>query len=65
MSEWRTPEDGSFDVLALSGGGPNGAFGAGVLAGWTARGDRPVFDHVTGRSPRPHRAVCVSRGRLG
>ena len=49
-SEWRTPEDGSFDVLALSGGGPNGAFGAGVLAGWTARGDRPDFDHVTGVS---------------
>lgn len=47
---WRSPEDGTFDVLALSGGGPNGAFGAGVLAGWTARGDRPVFDHVTGVS---------------
>jgi hypothetical protein len=48
--EWRTPEDGSFDILALSGGGPNGAFGAGVLTGWTQRGDRPVFDHVTGVS---------------
>jgi predicted acylesterase/phospholipase RssA len=47
---WRAPEDGAFDVLALSGGGPNGAFGAGVLAGWTTRGDRPVFDHVTGVS---------------
>lgn len=47
---WRTPEDGTFDVLALSGGGPNGAFGAGILAGWTERGDRPVFDHVTGVS---------------
>ena len=47
---WRMPEDGFFDVLALSGGGPNGAFGAGVLAGWTQRGDRPVFDHVTGVS---------------
>lgn len=47
---WRTPEDGAFDVLALSGGGPNGAFGAGVLAGWSGRGDRPVFDHVTGVS---------------
>lgn len=47
---WRAPEDGTFDVLALSGGGPNGAFGAGVLVGWTARGDRPVFDHVTGVS---------------
>lgn len=47
---WRRPEDGFFDVLALSGGGPNGAFGAGVLEGWTQRGDRPIFDHVTGVS---------------
>ena len=47
---WRVPEDGYFDVLALSGGGPNGAFGAGILDGWTKRGDRPIFDHVTGVS---------------
>ncbi|MEL6198026.1 MAG: patatin-like phospholipase family protein [Pseudomonadota bacterium] len=39
-----------FHGLALSGGGPDGAYGAGVLAGWTARGDRPVFDTVTGVS---------------
>ncbi|MEM6679554.1 MAG: patatin-like phospholipase family protein [Pseudomonadota bacterium] len=37
-------------VLALSGGGADGAFGAGFLAGWTERGDRPVFDVVTGVS---------------
>lgn len=36
--------------LALSGGGPDGAFGAGLLAGWTAKGDRPNFDVVTGVS---------------
>jgi Predicted esterase of the alpha-beta hydrolase superfamily len=36
--------------LALSGGGPDGAFGAGLLAGWTKRGDRPEFDVVTGVS---------------
>ena len=36
--------------LALSGGGPDGAFGAGVLAGWTTRGDRPEFDFVSGVS---------------
>lgn len=36
--------------LALSGGGANGAFGAGVLVGWSARGDRPRFDIVTGVS---------------
>ena len=37
-------------VLALSGGGPDGAFGAGFLNGWTARGDRPKFTVVTGAS---------------
>lgn len=37
-------------LLALSGGGANGAYGAGVLVGWTERGDRPVFDVVTGVS---------------
>jgi predicted acylesterase/phospholipase RssA len=36
--------------LAISGGGPNGAFGAGLLNGWTATGKRPVFKIVTGVS---------------
>lgn len=36
--------------LALSGGGPDGAYGAGLLAGWTERGDRPEFQVVTGVS---------------
>lgn len=36
--------------LALSGGGENGAFTAGLLAGWTAAGDRPQFTIVTGIS---------------
>jgi len=40
----------ALQVLAISGGGANGAFGAGVLYGWTQRGDRPVFDIVTGIS---------------
>lgn len=38
------------ETLALSGGGSDGAFGAGVLAGWSARGDRPEFEIVTGVS---------------
>jgi hypothetical protein len=38
------------NFLALSGGGSDGAFGAGVLAGWTASGTRPEFDVVTGVS---------------
>src|SRR5262245_21339690 len=36
--------------LALSGGGDDGAFGAGLLVGWSARGNRPQFDMVTGVS---------------
>jgi hypothetical protein len=36
--------------LALSGGGANGAFGAGFLNGWTKTGQRPLFKIVTGVS---------------
>ena len=36
--------------LALSGGSNNGAFGAGVLCGWTQAGTRPQFSIVTGVS---------------
>jgi hypothetical protein len=36
--------------LALSGGGANGAFGAGFLNGWSTTGSRPVFKIVTGVS---------------
>jgi hypothetical protein len=36
--------------LAISGGGDNGAYGAGLLNGWTAAGDRPTFKLVTGVS---------------
>jgi hypothetical protein len=38
------------NVLCLSGGGSYGAYSAGVLVGWTERGDRPCFDVVTGIS---------------
>ena len=37
-------------ILALSGGGADGAFGAGFLSGWSARGSRPSFTIVTGAS---------------
>jgi hypothetical protein len=36
--------------LAMSGGGDNGAFTAGLLNGWTAQGTRPEFKLVTGIS---------------
>ncbi|NNE24115.1 MAG: alpha/beta hydrolase [Rhizobiales bacterium] len=40
----------NLEILALSGGGADGAFGAGVLNGWSASGNRPKFDVVTGVS---------------
>ena len=40
----------SLDVLALSGGGADGAYGAGFLVGWSEAGTRPRFDVVTGVS---------------
>ncbi len=42
--------DGCVSVLAISGGGADGAFGAGLLCGWTATGKRPDFKLVTGIS---------------
>lgn len=51
MPAWasRTSER-SRKYLALSGGGGDGAFAAGLLVGWTASGRRPSFDVVTGVS---------------
>lgn len=43
---------GRVNVLALSGGGAGGAYGAGALVGMTRSGDRPVFHIVTGVSVR-------------
>jgi predicted acylesterase/phospholipase RssA len=37
-------------LLAISGGADDGAFGAGLLVGWSAQGSRPEFDLVTGIS---------------
>lgn len=55
MQQWaemsrqnKLPDEISF--LSLSGGGADGAFGAGFLCGWTERGDRPTFGLVTGIS---------------
>ena len=38
------------NILCLSGGGSFGAYTAGVLVGWSERGNRPCFDVVTGIS---------------
>ena len=50
--EFSPTADGSinYSALALSGGGANGAFGAGFLVGWTKAGNRPNFKLVTGIS---------------
>jgi predicted patatin/cPLA2 family phospholipase len=44
------PNRKKYNVLALSGGGSYGAFTAGMLNGWTASGQRPQFDIVSGVS---------------
>ena len=49
--------------LAISGGGDDGAFGAGLLVGWSDRGDRPEFDVVTGVSTGSLSAPFVFLGR--
>ena len=40
----------ALNLLSLSGGGQNGAFGAGFLNGWRESGQRPQFDVVGGVS---------------
>ena len=50
MPEGHNIEDHVFKILAISGGGANGAFGVGLINGWDASGTRPVFTLVTGIS---------------
>jgi len=42
--------DRPHNYLVLSGGGEDGAYGAGLLVGWSAAGNRPEFQIVTGVS---------------
>jgi hypothetical protein len=53
---------GPLTYLALSGGGADGAYGAGVLNGWTAAGTRPAF--LSGfrcEHGGSDCAICISR----
>ena len=50
------------DFLAISGGGPDGAFGAGMLCAWTDLGTRPEFKVVTGISTGALTAPFVFAG---
>lgn len=50
LADHRSEAGPGYGVLVLSGGGDCGAYGAGILCGWTERGDRPRFRIVTGVS---------------
>ena len=50
------------NVLAISGGGQFGSYAAGLMVGWTCRGDRPEFDVVTGISSGALVATIVYAG---
>ncbi|MEX0346000.1 MAG: patatin-like phospholipase family protein [Rhizobiaceae bacterium] len=54
--------DGIHNVLALSSGGAEGAYGAGVMKGWTETGTRPEFDVVSGVSTGALIAVLAFLG---
>jgi len=49
-ARWSAVNTAVHSILALSGGGANGAYGAGVIVGWSQTGTRPDFDIVTGIS---------------
>ena len=54
---------GPADFLAISGGGENGAFGAGLLTAWSELGTRPTFKAVTGVSTGALSAPFAFLGR--
>ena len=60
--EVRPDQAGAVNVLALSGGGSNGAYGAGVMYGWSKSGARPDFQLVTGVSAGAPLAVFAFLG---
>jgi hypothetical protein len=51
------------NYLAISGGGDDGAFGAGLLVGWSDSGTRPSFKLVTGVSTGALMAPFAFLGR--
>lgn len=53
----------ALNILAVSGGADNAAFGAGLLVGWSDAGTRPDFDVVTGVSAGALIAPFVYLGR--
>jgi predicted patatin/cPLA2 family phospholipase len=59
----RNGANHQLNLLAISGGAEDGAFGAGLLAGWGDAGTRPAFDLVTGVSSGALTAPFVFLGR--
>ncbi|MEI8350554.1 MAG: patatin-like phospholipase family protein [Candidatus Omnitrophota bacterium] len=53
----------TYPVLAISSGGPNGAYGAGFLKGWSEEGSRPLFKIITGVSSGAIIALCAFLGK--
>jgi len=52
-----------YPVLAISGGGANGAYGAGLLKGWSKEGSRPLFKIITGVSSGSIMALYTFLGK--
>ena len=59
----NTNGDVPFNILTLTGGGSRGAFGTGLLVGWTDRGDIPEFDIITGISTGAVMAPFIFLGK--
>ena len=49
-NDYRKGATTVYPVLLISGGGANGAYGAGLLNGWSQSGTRPKFKIITGIS---------------
>jgi len=58
----RPDAQGHFNVLAISGGGANGAYGAGLLQAWARSGQEPQFQIITGVSTGALTAPLVFAG---
>jgi predicted acylesterase/phospholipase RssA len=63
QSRTRQGERPVINIVAISGGADDGAFGAGLLVGWSDAGTRPDFDLVTGVSAGALIAPFVFLGR--
>ena len=59
----RNEANHQLNLLAISGGAEDGAFGAGLLTGWGDAGNRPIFDLVTGVSSGALIAPFIFLGR--